>query len=133
MDDMRQNMMMPKQIGEFVVLHLPKPPTINHYYGQARNGRRFIKPEGEIYRKEVIKEVDMAGCNRLYGDLFFQVCYYPPDKRKRDLDNILKALQDAITKSGLIEDDSQIKWNLSIMMKEIIPGGIAYVTIGELK
>ncbi|NBW22487.1 MAG: RusA family crossover junction endodeoxyribonuclease, partial [Caulobacteraceae bacterium] len=31
---------------------------------------------------------------------------FPPDRRKRDLDNILKSLLDALTHAGVWEDDS---------------------------
>jgi Holliday junction resolvase RusA-like endonuclease len=38
-----------------------------------------------------------------------RVTVCPPDNRKRDLDNILKALFDALQHAGVIEDDSQIR------------------------
>ena len=34
---------------------------------------------------------------------------YPPDKRRRDLDNIQKSLWDALQHGGAYRDDSQIK------------------------
>lgn len=33
---------------------------------------------------------------------------YPPDRRKRDLDNILKCLLDSLEKAQVFVDDSQI-------------------------
>lgn len=33
---------------------------------------------------------------------------YPPDKRRRDLDNLLKAPQDSLQHAGVFHDDSQI-------------------------
>ncbi|NBW23084.1 MAG: RusA family crossover junction endodeoxyribonuclease, partial [Caulobacteraceae bacterium] len=33
---------------------------------------------------------------------------FPPDKRKRDLDNVLKSLLDALTHANVWDDDSQI-------------------------
>lgn len=44
----------------------------------------------------------------LLGDLEVEILAYPPDKRKRDLDNIKKALFDALQNVGLFEDDCQI-------------------------
>jgi len=32
-----------------------------------------------------------------------------PDRRRRDLDNLLKSLLDAITHAGIWDDDSQVK------------------------
>ena len=34
---------------------------------------------------------------------------YPPDQRRRDIDNYNKALFDALTLTGVWEDDSQVK------------------------
>ena len=33
---------------------------------------------------------------------------FPPDRRRRDLDNLPKAVQDSIAHAGVFEDDSQI-------------------------
>ena len=33
---------------------------------------------------------------------------YPPDKRKRDLDNLIKPVLDALVDYGAIRDDSQV-------------------------
>ena len=43
------------------------------------------------------------------GPLTVEVAVYFPDKRKRDLDNLLKCLLDALTHAGVYEDDKQIE------------------------
>ena len=48
---------------------------------------------------------------------------YPPDKRKRDIDNILKALLDSLTNAKVYLDDSLIKqlditWHIGGIVKE---------------
>jgi len=43
----------------------------------------------------------------LPGRLAIEIQASPPDNRRRDLDNILKALLDSITHARVIEDDSQ--------------------------
>lgn len=42
------------------------------------------------------------------GSLAVAISCYPPDRRKRDLDNILKSLLDALCYSQVIVDDSCI-------------------------
>jgi hypothetical protein len=37
------------------------------------------------------------------------IVLFPPDQRRRDIDNYNKALFDALTQTGVWEDDSQVK------------------------
>ena len=53
---------------------------------------------------------------------------YPPDKRRRDLDNIQKALLDALVHADVIEDDSLID-ALSIQRHEAKDEGEVIVRI----
>ena len=89
-----------------IILDLPYPPTINHYYGRTRSGRVFIKAGGKAYRSQVIAL--LSNYKGITGKVSMSVDIYPPDRRKRDVDNILKALCDALTHAGIYEDDSQI-------------------------
>jgi crossover junction endodeoxyribonuclease RusA len=38
-----------------------------------------------------------------------KIYIYPPDKRKRDIDGILKATLDSLQKAAVYDDDCQIK------------------------
>lgn len=54
---------------------------------------------------------------------------YPPRHGRRDLDNLLKALLDAMQDAGIYEDDSQIDY-LAIERCEVTPpDGLVTVTI----
>jgi crossover junction endodeoxyribonuclease RusA len=63
--------------------------------------------------------------------LSLEMDVYPPDKRKRDIDNLIKPGIDSLMNSGLFDDDSQIA-RLLVVRKHIIPGGEVIVRIGEL-
>jgi crossover junction endodeoxyribonuclease RusA len=92
-----------------IELELPYPPTINHYYGQKVNGGRYIKPKGKAFRVEVLaRAFEKRACNHITSEIEVVIDAYPPDKRKRDLDNINKALLDALEEAGVFKDDSQI-------------------------
>lgn len=53
--------------------------------------------------------------------LSLSILAYPPDRRKRDLDNILKSLLDALMHARVYSDDSQID-RLSIMRNSALDG-----------
>ncbi|EQB2004311.1 RusA family crossover junction endodeoxyribonuclease, partial [Escherichia coli] len=55
-----------------------------------------------------------------------------PDKRRRDLDNILKAPLDALTHAGLLIDDEQFD-EINIVRGLPVPGGRLGIKITELE
>jgi Holliday junction resolvase RusA-like endonuclease len=68
---------------------------------------------------------------KLSGAVSFAVECYPPDRRRRDLDNLLKCLQDSVTAAGVLDDDSQIK-RLEMEMFEPLPEGLVHVQLKTL-
>jgi crossover junction endodeoxyribonuclease RusA len=72
--------------------------------------------------------VNEAEIQALEGRLAVHVALYPPDKRKRDIDNVLKSLLDACEHAGCYENDSQID-ELHIIRKEVIKGGSCAIVI----
>lgn len=92
-----------------IELTLPWPPSVNHYFGYAR-GRVYLKQAGRDYRAAVMDQIDqqLNGFDTITDLVKLEVEAWMPDNRKRDLDNICKALFDAITHSGLWADDSLI-------------------------
>jgi crossover junction endodeoxyribonuclease RusA len=54
--------------------------------------------------------------------------YWPPTRRKSDLDNQFKAILDSLTAAGVWDDDSQID-ELSIARKPVMKGGKIVVTV----
>ena len=62
------------------------------------------------------------------GPLEVDIHVYPPDRRRRDVDNVQKALLDALDHGGGYEDDSQIV-RLSIEKGELVEGGKTIIKI----
>lgn len=81
------------------------PPSIN---GMYRGGRRFLTKKGKATKDGISMEIlSQRNFEPMKGDIAMNVLFYFPDKRKRDIDNCLKALLDCCT--GLLYlDDSQI-------------------------
>ncbi|EFN3273912.1 RusA family crossover junction endodeoxyribonuclease [Escherichia coli] len=89
---------------EFV---LPYPPTVNTYW-RRRGSTYFVSKAGERYRRAVALIVRQQRLKlSLSGRLAIKIIAEPPDKRRRDLDNILKAPLDALTHAEVLIDDEQ--------------------------
>ena len=91
------------------MIKLPFPPTINHYYGKTRNGRWYIKAAGVEFRSVVKKILVDAQAEIIDAPCVLKsLILVGKDKRRRDNDNVKKALFDAIMTAGFLVDDSLI-------------------------
>jgi crossover junction endodeoxyribonuclease RusA len=116
---------------QHIQLLLPWPPSVNHYWGQMGN-RRFIGKRGKEFRMAVAEECALKQVVALEGRLAVHVSLFPPDKRKRDVDNVLKSLLDACEHAGCYESDSQID-ELHIVRQEVRAGGGCTILIHTLE
>ena len=116
-----------------MMLTLPWPPTINHYYAPGpRPGTHYMTPQARAYRIEVSTRVGAQRLRQhLTGRLSLCVEAYPPDRRARDLDNLLKAVQDSLQHAGVYVSDSQID-DLRIVRRAVIKGGKIVVAVVEI-
>lgn len=121
--------------GASVTLKFDWPPSVNTYWRHPSKGklagRHLISEKGREYRKHVIKVCSGSGLNPWigHGKLAVRLDCYPPDRRRRDLDNLPKSILDALQHAGLIVDDSDID-ELHIVRHEM--GGYVMVTITEI-
>ena len=80
----------------------------------------------------VVYGVGIGGIKTFEGDVSLSAVFYPPDRRRRDLDNVGgKVLIDALAFAGLFHDDFQIK-RINLEMREPMENGLGVVTIGNL-
>jgi crossover junction endodeoxyribonuclease RusA len=113
--------------AQIVLYELPYPPTVNTYWRNLSD-RTLISRKGRLYRKEVAAILMMHRARPMLGALVLWIKVYPPDRRKRDLDNILKALLDALQHGGAFENDNQIA-DLHVSRRSVQPGGAVFVQI----
>lgn len=111
-------------------LTLPYPPSVNHYWRYV-GGRPLISKEGRQYRTLIVGEVRLLRLVKLRGRLNVRLEFFPPDKRRRDLDNLNKALLDALQHAGVYGDDSQID-RLELVRMRVVRGGRTQIEITEL-
>lgn len=106
---------------------LPWPPSVNRYW-RTFQGRMLISEEGRKYRKAVADQVLIQrGAKNYMEKLRVEIEAYRPDNRRRDLDNLLKAVLDSLTHAGVWQDDSSIV-DLRIYWADMI-GGMLKVKI----
>jgi len=96
-----------------IELRLPYPPSVNSMWRTPRRGplagRTMLSEDGRRYRRAVADAVLLARAGRQISQrLAVSIEARMPDRRKRDLDNLPKAVLDGLTHAGVWLDDGQI-------------------------
>lgn len=115
-----------------VTLVLPWPPSVNHYYRHV-GPRVLISKDGRKYRETVAEIARRAGNICLEGPIALTGVFHPPDRRRRDLDNVGgKALIDALQCAGLFNDDCQIR-RISLEMLEPVENRLCVIELENIE
>jgi crossover junction endodeoxyribonuclease RusA len=82
---------------------------MNHYWRRV-GPRTLISREGRTFRTNVCALLGGGGPRKppAGGRIALAMDAFPPDRRRRDLDNLLKPTLDALQHGGMYEDDSQV-------------------------
>lgn len=110
------------------IVVLPWPPSVNHYWGQ-RGGKRFLSPRVRAWRREAWVSLRGVGA-RFTTPVRVEIHAYPPDGRKRDIDNPIKAVLDALTHAKILQDDSLVRSLFVLRHSPARPGWVE-VTIDD--
>jgi crossover junction endodeoxyribonuclease RusA len=112
-----------------MIIELPWPPSVNTYWRHVGH-KVLISKKGREYRNTVGW---MSRAGPEFGDarLHIEIDAYPPDRRKRDLDNLPKAIFDSLQHGGMFDDDNQIDY-FSVARKEIRKGGAIILNITRM-
>ena len=116
-------------------LILPFPPSVNTYWRAPNKGslagRHLVSAAGRKYQSEACAAI-VEQLRRLpkpsTTPAAVAITLFPPDQRRRDLDNYNKALFDALTHAGIWEDDSQVK-RMLVEWGPVVPKGKVEITI----
>ena len=122
---------------------LPWGPSVNHYWilapGKFGRGRKFMPPRmvisqaGRQYRTDVLAALLEQGIKPMHATrLLMHIVAFPPDRLRRDCDNLFKAPLDALQKAGLYDDDNQIE-DLRITRGAVKAGGMLSVSVAPFK
>ena len=103
-----EDSMVQRKPGGRLEITLPWPPSTGSMWRIFRN-RWVLSPKGREYRVAVEEQIQSQKVSLgIQTPVKVEIIAYRPDKRKRDLDNLLKGSLDALTKAGVWEDDSLI-------------------------
>lgn len=107
-------------------LSLTYPPSVNTYWG-FHGHRRFLTNKAREFKTNVAAA---AAAARGFGAcrVGIEVILHPPDRRVRDIDNVLKPLLDALVAAGVLNDDGQIDL-LIVSRGTVVKGGRCEVCI----
>lgn len=116
-------------------LTLPFPPSVNTYWRAPNKGplagRHLISAAGRKYQSDACAAI-IEQLRRLpkpsTTPAAVAIILFPPDQRRRDLDNYNKALFDVLTHAGVWEDDSQVK-RMLVEWGPVVPKGKVEITI----
>ena len=115
-----------------IKLNLPWPPSVNHLYRVNPMGgksRLYKVKKAVAYADAVawqLKQEKTEGFGT--GRVEIDSKAHPPDRRRRDLDNIQKAILDSLQGAGVYEDDCQVD-RIGIQRCQVVPDGMVSVTV----
>jgi Holliday junction resolvase RusA-like endonuclease len=91
-----------------VTFSLPYPPSANRLW-RAVKGRNIKTAAYRAWMTEALWAINLARPGRIAGAYHLRIYATPPDRRARDIDNLTKALSDAIAKGGVVDNDSKAR------------------------
>jgi crossover junction endodeoxyribonuclease RusA len=91
-----------------VTVDLPYPPSTNGLYFNKASGGRAKTVRYDLWRKEAAWRISIERrAKKVTGPYGLTVLVGRPDNRRRDIDNLIKPISDALKHGGAIEDDSE--------------------------
>ena len=94
---------------EMMTVMIPFPYASGNHAWKHSGRRHYLTEKAKKYYWDVAHLLRAQNAVwRLEGSIEVEVLVYPPDARKRDLDNVWKVAADALTKGGLWVDDEII-------------------------
>jgi crossover junction endodeoxyribonuclease RusA len=113
--------------GQTLTLQLPWPPSVNLYWRHYQ-GRTLLSRAGRDYREVARLIATESGGLEFTGEVSVAIDVWLPNRKRRDLDNLLKAPLDCLVHAGVLADDSLIK-SLAIEVRGYRVPGLLDVTI----
>ena len=90
---------------------LPFPPSVNRLWRATKGGKVYRSPQYVAWRKLAMWQlVGQVKGKKVTSAYKLTILAVRPDKRKRDLGNLEKAVSDILVSQNIIEDDCLCEW-----------------------
>lgn len=103
-----------------VQVSIPYPTSANRLWrSNAKSKTPYLNPDYLAWKEAARRAIPMSAIGKITGKHSIEIVADRPDRRRRDVDNLLKATLDALKGNkfmkGVIEDDSDtealsIRW-----------------------
>lgn len=112
-------------------IELPWPPSTGVYFRIFKN--RFVKTARAKRYLQTVFAIVKEQKIKSFGNqkISVHIAAFPPDKRRRDLDNLCKVSLDALCDSGVYQDDFNID-ELCLKRMHVTKGGKLLVKISVI-
>jgi len=106
---------------------MPYPPSGNHMWKHTRTGGHYLTAQAKEFYSQIKFMVCNQGLDVKTDRPLHVVCRIcPPDRRRRDMDNVWKVVSDSLTKAGVWIDDYQIE---KLELHRLPPAKPGWVTV----
>jgi Holliday junction resolvase RusA-like endonuclease len=94
-----------------ITLVLPFPPSVNRLWRTTKGGGMYRSKQYSEWRTRAMWQISAQARGRhVSGTYKLTIHAVRPDKRKRDLGNLEKAVSDILVSQNIVEDDSLCEW-----------------------
>ena len=90
---------------------LPFPPSVNRLWRATKGGKVYRSPQYVAWRKLAMWQLaGQVKGKKVTSAYKLTILAVRPDKRRRDLGNLEKAVSDILVSQNIIEDDCLCEW-----------------------
>ena len=107
-------------------VELPLAPSVNRLWRVGKGGKMYKSKEYTDWLEEAGWMCREQTKDLINGSYLIHIAAVKPDKRKRDLDNLLKATSDLLQRMHIIENDSDC---IGIAAEWVLDGPPMVVTV----
>lgn len=91
-----------------ITLSIPLPPSVNALFANVQGRGRIKTDRYKTWLNAAGWDVLQQRQQPIKGDVTLEILAGRPDRRRRDVSNLIKAAEDLLVRHGLIEDDSKV-------------------------